>query len=266
MSAPIPEPVPEYGGCLWPADPGCLDTAWDAYDPALRERALALASSTLRRLSGNRVGHCPVTVRPCSPRGCTPAFVPYTGMQPGMDINGRWVNSCGCSGGCECATACEIALPAPVGRVEEVKVDGAIIAETDYQIQNGHILVWIGAGACPFPAVQNLALADTEVDTFSITYLNAYPVDLLGAQAVAMLALEFAKACTGKGACALPPNVTEVVRNGVSFSIAPGAFPGGYTGLRIVDAWIALWVPEDGPRRQSRVWSPDTNNQFRTTR
>jgi hypothetical protein len=38
--------------------------------------------------------------------------------------------------------------------------------------------------------------------------------------------------------------------------IATGAFPGGFTGIREVDAFIAIWNP-NAVREQTRVWSPD---------
>lgn len=261
-------PVPEYGGCPWPADPACLGDAWSELTPEVRDRSIALASSTLRRLTAFRVGGCPVTVRPCSPRGYCAPFVPFTGttgdwMQPGINAGGFWVNSCGCSGSCACTTACEIALPAPVGEIYEIKVDGNVIPTTDYEVQDGRYVVWTNPDEpCPFPATQDLSLPDTLPGTFSITYLNAYPVDQLGAQAVAFLALEFAKACGGKGKCSLPRGVTSVVRNGVSFQVEAGLFPNGRTGIDIVDAFLDLWNP-DRLTRPATVWAPGMDRMRR---
>lgn len=268
MSEPIPEPPVPYGGCLWPADPACFSSEWDAMDAGLRARALALASSALRGLTAYRVGGCPVTVRPCAPRGYIAAFVPFYGsygsdwMQPGINTSGHWVNSCGCSGGCGCSITGSITLPAPIGEIVEIKVDGNIIPEADYAIVNGNAVVWIGAGPSPFPASQNLSLPDTEPGTFSITYLNAYPVDGIGAQAAALLAMEFAKACKPKGKCALPRGVTEVVRNGVSFTIEAGMFPNGSTGIDIVDAFIEQWNPEHR-KMPTKVWTPQSARTVR---
>lgn len=254
-------PVP-YGGCAWPVDPGCLGSLWEDLDPDVQERSLALASSTLRRLTAYRVGGCPVTVRPCSPAGFCASFVPFTGsfgmdwMQPGINGQGFWVNSCGCSGGCGCSVTAGVDLPGPVGRVDEVKVDGVILDEGDYEVRWNR-LFWIGTGPSPFPATQDLNLPDSLPGTFSITYLNAYPVDMLGAQAAAYLAVEFANACSPTKKCKLPRNVTEVVRNGVSFTIEAGLFPQGRTGLNLVDAFIELWNP-DGRTQQTRVWTPQS--------
>ena len=58
------DPIPT-SGCPWPVDPACLGEKWDELDPEVQERATGLASATLRRLTGYRVGGCPVTVRPC---------------------------------------------------------------------------------------------------------------------------------------------------------------------------------------------------------
>lgn len=174
---------------------------------------------------------------------------------------GRWSN-CHCGG--NCATNCEVTLPPPVGTIEAVTVDGSDLDPGDYEIQNGNILVYVGNGDCPFPRTQDLSLPTTSPGTFAVTYLNAYPVDSLGAHAAGMLAMEFAKACGMTGKCKLPNTVREVVRNGVSFTIQPGLFPDGYTGIEVVDGYIGLWRSENSPLEPIRVWSPDVG--MRTVR
>jgi hypothetical protein len=47
-----------------------------------------------------------------------------------------------------------------------------------------------------------------------------------------------------------------VARQGVAYDIVSGSFPGGFTGIREVDAFIGLWNPR-GLVSDSRVWSPD---------
>ena len=97
----------------------------------------ALASATLRRLTGYRVGGCPITVRPCK-RGCadllmTRSYYDMLSMGYGVSFwphisgEGLWVNSCGCATDCSCEALCSIKLPAPVGRVDAVKIDGAVL-------------------------------------------------------------------------------------------------------------------------------------------
>lgn len=245
--------IPEYAGCPWPMDPACQTAEWEGFTPEVRTRALALASSTLNRLTAYRVSNCPVTVRPTN-SGHPCCYVPGTDLSafhPGVRLDGRWVNNCGCS-----AETCTITLPRPVGVVYEVKVDGAVLPASDYYV-DGHRIIWRGDGACPWPTSQDIALPDTEPGTLSVTYLNAAPVDSMGAYAVGLLAIEFAKACTG-GKCGLPKGVTGIVRAGVTFEINPGLFAEGFTGIREVDAFIMLWNPDGGKRRgASRVWSPD---------
>lgn len=250
-------PVPEYDGCLWPVDTACLTDEWEAMSPEVQDRALALASSTLRRLTGNRVGTCLTTVRPCRPLQSlnfgSGALGYWHGGYTPFNWNGVWSNVC-LGVGIGCNSKCEVLLPRPVGPVSEVKVDGVVISPSDYRVDNAHILVWQGSGDCPFPQYQDLSKPDTEVGTFSVTYLNAYPVDALGAYAAGILAMEYAKACSGRK-CRLPSNVTTVVRQGVTMELQPGSFPNGQTGIREVDTFIAMWNPQN--IRQATVWSPD---------
>lgn len=250
----MPEPVPGYSDCEWPLDPGCLGDKWDTLDPDVQERAAALSGATLRRLTGYRVGGCPTTVRPCK-RSCAQPFEwGYgTSFYPHMNENSQWINSCGCASDCACSMLCQVTLPGPVGPVYEVTLNGVVQNPVNYKVF-GTNLTWVGAGICPWPVCQDMGAALGAANTFGITYLNAYPVDNLGAWAAGILAVEFAKACT-TGKCALPNNVTNVVRQGVSFQIEGGAFPNGFTGIREVDAYIALWNP-DGLRQQPTVWTP----------
>jgi hypothetical protein len=251
-----------YDGCEWPIDETCLPDEWDDVDQAIKDRSVTLASNTLRRLTGYRVGGCPITVRPCrdSCAGYLPYGSPYPygswgGWYPTVASSGNWINcGCGCAGDCSCTTLCQVALPAPVGEVYEVKVDGATIAETDYRMY-GNLLTWTGTGDCPWPTCQDLTLDDDQPGTFSVNYLNSYPVDGVGAYAAATLAWEYAQACSG-GACRLPLGVTAVTRQGLTYEVQAGAFPGGFTGIREVDAYIALWNPK-AVQREAFVWTPD---------
>lgn len=249
--------VPEYSGCPWPIDPACFTDEWDLIDPTIQARAIALASSTLYRLTGYRVGGCPITVRPCRSscvNGPVTSWYPTAWMYPHINTAGLWVNSCGCTTDCSCTALCEVELPAPVASVSEITLDGAVIPDTDYRV-DGNRVVWTGAGDCPWPVCQDMTVACGEDGSFCITYMNTYPVDSLGAYAAAVLAMEFAQACIGNS-CRLPATVTQITRQGVSFEITSGTFPGGVTGIREVDAYIGLWNP-GALRQETQVWSPD---------
>ena len=251
--------VPANDGCVWPVDTACFTDEWEAnVDEPNKVRSIALASNTLYRLTGYRVGGCPVKLRPCRP-GCTlaPEFYHWRGFSAGggflpYSVNGMWYNACGCDTVCHHNTARVLMLPPPNGGVSEVKVDGANLVEgTDYWV-DGTRLIRLNAD---WPLTQDLDLPDTQVGTFSVTYLNSYPVDGQGAYAAAQLAMEFAKACTGAKGCRLPTTVVSVVRQGVTFNLPTGSFPGGETGIREVDAYIGLWNPTHKKYRP-KVWSP----------
>lgn len=237
--------------CVWEADPGCLGDAWDSLDEEEQERALVLATSSLQMLTSYRVGTCPVTIRPCpEPRHCG------CGWNPHIRSDGQWVNSCGCNSVCKPLS--EIDLIGPVGYIDSFLINGTEqdLSTGDWRIDDGHLLVWQGAGPSPVPATQDLNRPDSEAGTWSITYSRSYPVGDDAKIAVAYLAAEFAAACKPKGKCSLPKGVTNVVRNGVSFSVEAGLFPGGLTGIEIVDAFILKWAPAGSPTRNAQVFNP----------
>jgi hypothetical protein len=242
--------------CLWPLDPSCLGDEWDTYSEAVKVRARRLASATLSRLTGGRVGVCPITVRPVPDKQTCwqPGFsMPYLyGTAYPMLYAGRWVNCLPCDTG----EPCSVTLPGPVGEVHSVKIDGTELEPTDYRV-SGTSLIWMGDGECPFPARQDLTKPDTEEGTFSVTYLNAAPVGLLGAQAAGTLALEYARACgAGSKKCRLPAGVRTISRQGITMEIPNGAFPDGRTGIVEVDNYIAGWNPRN-LLQAPVVWSPD---------
>lgn len=240
-----------YDVCPWDIDPGCFEDEWEAnFDDAIQERSIALASSTLQRLSGYRVGNCTTLLRPCSSRiGCSALMPRYTywrghpeWISP-YNWAGTWYNGCGCVGlNCGHTAVNTVWLPEPMGGVVTVKINGAALVEgTDYWVQ-GHALIAIAPQV--WPLTQDLSLPDTETNTFSIEFYNCHRPDGEAAYACAALALQYARACSGKGKCELPSQVTNIVRQGVTFSLPTGSFPNGETGIRSVDAWIALWNPK----------------------
>lgn len=263
------EPVPTE--LCWDLDPACLTEAWDEYPEAVRDRAGFLAVSTLRMLTAYRVGGCPITLRPCRESLCPPGYVGYRdawgpagNFQP-HSVAGLWYNfSCGCSGGCGCKASCEFVLPAPVGELVEVKSNGVVIPLGDFRVDNGALLVYEGSGDCPFMMEQDLNKADTEVGTWSVTYLNAFKPSALASYAAGVLAVEYAKACTG-GKCRLPAGVTELTRAGVTMEITAGNFPGGFTGIKEVDSFIALYNPNGSQKVSPKVLTPRTPQYRHTT-
>lgn len=248
--------------CVWEPDPACLGDAWSQLSEAEQERALLLASSSLQMLTYYRVGTCPVTVRPIPDQR-------FCGCWEPVLWGGAWYNaSCAHSyhGATRLEPVSEIDLPGPVGYIEEFKIDGVPVDldSSDWRLDDGHIIVWQGSGESPIPTVQDLSKPDTEVGTYSITYSRSYPVAADGRLAVAYLAMEFAKACMPRGKCSLPRGVTNVVRNGVSFSVEAGLFPGGLTGIDIVDQFILKWAPAGAPTKNATVFDPRRGAPRRT--
>jgi hypothetical protein len=242
--------IPDLPDLCWPIDEGCCDD-FDNYAPSVRNRAKVLAAQTMRALTAGRVGGCSTKVRPCSAAYCDGAGVYWEqGYLRPVNWSGTWTNmACGCLNACYHGNGIE--LQGPVGRVDEVKIDGVVLAPTAYYVNGRHLYRTDGTA---WPSTQNMTVPDTQPGTFSVTYLRAYPVDGLGAYAAGVLACEFAKACSG-GKCRLPSGVTEISRAGVTMTIASGAFPDGLTGIREVDAYIMAWNP-NRVRQASAVWSP----------
>ena len=245
--------------CVWEPDTACLTDFWDTLDPDVQERSLMLATSSLQMLTNYRVGTCPITVRPClaDPYPCGHAWWPYL-------LNGQWYNGCPCDTHCD--PAFEIELPGPVGWVESIQVSGNELDLDDWRLDDGYKLVWQGEGTSPIPLHQNLDAPLGATGTWAVTYSRSYQVPADGKLAVAYLAMEFAKACVPKTKCSLPRGVTNVVRNGVSFTIDAGLFPGGLTNIDVVDQFILKWAPAGSPTRTATVFDPSRRKStFRRT-
>lgn len=248
--------------CTWEPDPACLTAEWDALSDDEKHRALLLATSSLQMLTYYRVGSCPITIRPCpkvKPCGCWErgAYVSAGATQyTPMDWNGQWLNCVHC--GTRCEPLSEVDIPGPVGYIDSLVIDGQLVDlwNGDWRLDNGHLLVWQGDGPSPLPSTQDLNKPDTAPGTWSISYSKSYPVLEDGRLAVAYLAMEFAKACKPKAKCSLPRGVTNVVRNGVSFTVEAGLFPNGLTGIEIVDAYILKWAPAGSPTQTAQVFNP----------
>ena len=225
---------------IWPID-------WpkdvEPEDPKLKQMAEHYAGSTLRMLTLYRVGGPPVTVMP---RGtaCTAPSASRALLQTPLAVYGR---GCWCAEGCGCPEQDYVLLDAPVGRIDEVVVRGERVPATSYRVEDGNRLVRTDGLGWP-PCVGS---------EFTVTYLNAYPVDIIGAHIGGLLAEEFVKALTGAKGCRLPKGVRSVARAGISYEISEDLYEGGRTGITEVDTWVRQWNPS-GLRVRPMVYSPDT--------
>lgn len=219
----------------------------------VKERSEALAWSTLSALTGFRLSLCPSLIRPCAAR-CNPQTwetAPVTwdgsGSFSPFISGGRWFNGCGCSSArdCSCSSMPEVILPAEVGDITTVTLDGAVLDPSAYRVDNGTHLVRLDGEVWP-------ACND---GSFIVEYYPGVAPNDLFRFAAGVLANEYYLACSGKD-CRLPNGVTNIVRSGMSMTVQTGLFSDGLTGITEVDAVIRTYNPYalKGP---SRVLSPD---------
>lgn len=219
-------------------------------DSGLMENFIDVSSELLYMLSGQQFpGLCETTIRPCTSR----AWFDYSGS--GLNIPGRSYPLdvvCGCNAPetCGCGNLSQIALlNYPVTEVTEVKVDGVVLPDSSYRLDEGHFLVRLDSER--WPCCQDLALADTEPDTFSVEYSHGRPVPLPLQNAAAVLACELYMGCNPEsfeGQCRLPRNVVSIVRQGVSIAMKSAFFtkqPGKSVefGIPEIDMALAAYNP-----------------------
>lgn len=249
------------------------------------------ASMLLYELSGRKYpGICEQTVRPCA-APCSGwnnlVGFPSQAWGGGWGYNGGlwgWFGGDG-SALCGCQPLSQVELPGyPAVAIEEVKIDGAVLAPLDtdsdptYRLdQWAHLVrLWKPNGANPqprfWPSCQNLSLDDDQPGTFSVAYTYGVTPPLPGIMAAEQLACELYKAYNGQP-CALPSGTTEVTRQGIrvqrlltSWNLQLSRFglnPGSYmTGMPLVDSFLSAFNPY-GKRRRSVAWSPDLQQPAR---
>lgn len=218
---------------------------------ALTGTAIMAATEILYNLSGQQFGLCSFTLRPCR-RDCYSNSWPFDGgwwqwggMYPRPVLyNGAWFNlTCGsCSGSCSCGPLEEAWLPGPVNSVTQVLLNGSPMASGTYRIDDFRKLIRTDGGT--WPVCQDLSLADTEDNTWSVTAIIGETVPAIGSLAVGELACEIIKACTGQ-ACAIPKNATSVSRQGITIDFPTFAelLASGSLGLRWSDLFVATYNP-----------------------
>ena len=225
------------------------------------DEAAEQASEVLFALSGRLFpGECgPKTVRPY----CDSCYCGYQVLSRGHVVGpwdwGGFVYSYLCN---SCLVACSPSLVKlsgyPVREVSEVKIGGAVLAADQYAIWQNRYLKRLDDGRWPWS--QDLTLADSEDNTFSITYTYGTDPPAIALAAAAELGCEIYKACSG-ATCALPKGTTRVTRQGITIdrlAFTAWAFRrdrGWQTGLPLVDSFLAAYNPS-GLKRRPVFWAP----------
>jgi hypothetical protein len=204
--------------------------------------ALQMATDVLFNFTGRRwPGVCEETVRPCR------------------------TERCGCQETCGCGWLSEVHLPGyPVVEVTEVLVDGDVVPESEYRVDDARYLVGLTKADGTlrrWPSCQRLERADSEDRTFSVTYSWGLDPPVGGIRSAASLACQLLMACQPEaikdGRCRLPKRVTTITRQGITLAILDplSLFREGLTGLAEVDLWVAS-VRAGDSRRGATVVDP----------
>lgn len=209
--------------CDWPVVWCCGETCthYDSLSVEVAEAVMNMAIDRLR--TWTNYGPCPREIRPCRSE-CIVVRFP----------SGRMGHSvCGCrSHPCSCSALSEIRLPGPVASITEITIDGAILEEHSYRVDNWKYLVRTDGGA--WPRCQDMAADPTEPDTFVIDYMRGMPVPDGGKLALGTLVCQLSRAVCGDK-CDLPMKASSVSRQGVSMTFDLQA---GETGLFLIDDWV----------------------------
>jgi len=232
------------------------------------------AQDLLYQLSGRMyAGLCgPVTVRPCRDNcSCFSAqrLAYASGGSRLLWAGDFW--SWGDSRNCGCGCLSRVKLSGyPVQIITEVKIDGDVVAPSEYRLDEWRYLT--RKNGLHWPSCQDLSLDDTEDGTFSISYGYGASPPAIGIAAAAQLACELYKECSGQ-TCALPRGVTRISRQGIvieKLAFSSWAFtasgngsqaPGWHTGLPLVDAFLGAYS-RYGLSKRPTVWSPSSTMRY----
>lgn len=227
--------------------------------------AVEMATFVLWALSGRQFGCCELSFRPCR-RDCR------SGLEGGpwgaRLVDGAWINlPCkSCSGACACSEVCEVRIPnAPVCSIEEVVLDGVVIDESLYRLEDDSWLVLLPEAGC-FPSCQDMSVPLGEPGTSGVRYTWGTPVPTAGRRAAGALACEIVKACRGT-ACALPKRTATYSLMGTPVPMLDPMefFDKGRTGIYEVDLFLSAVNPL-GRMAGARVMSPDSEPRSRDMR
>lgn len=195
--------------------------------PAQQELAVDQASEILFNLSGRfYTGICETTRSLCF--GCSICYP-----------------TC-----CDCGPAGSIDLGAPTWGAWDVYVDGVKLLPSAYKIVARRYLTRLDGQAWPS------GWDVTDPYSFRATWAQGLPIPGGARRAAQQFAVEIAKSCGNDASCQLPKRVTNVVREGVTYTILDSMqyIKEGRTGLPMVDLWLV--ADREGRRGKPRIYHP----------
>ena len=189
---------------------------------------------------------------------CRSSDLPSFNVYPRLDGAGVVRNellsdraSCGCSGVINGRHMRLRLRGAPVRHVSRVTSNGVDLDSSEYKIINGSTLQLSGTNA--------------DVCGIEITYTYGVNIPTSGQRSARLLAKELVKGWSGED-CMLPDRVTNVTREGISFTIMDKQdfLDEGRTGIYEVDLFLRATNP-DKARKPARIFSPDKPKAIRVT-
>jgi hypothetical protein len=233
----------------------CSLAAADGSDESVFQKHATLAVEFLHIVSGRRfTGRCgPITVRPPGDT-CSNCGIQLLAYPAGASRPHRAITASGICGSCGFSALSRVLLSGyPVQEITEVKVDGVVVAETEYRLDGNKWLVRKNGES--WPVCPDLSLDDDQEGTFSVSYTFGLDPTPLAREAAAALACEFYNACTPGGECKLPSQAVRIVRQGVTIDrLQPLAsmLRKGETGILALDAFMEAYGKH---RRKPAFWS-----------
>lgn len=216
--------------------------------------ACKAASYILWAFSGRKY-HGTRTVTERYEMPCRSANLPSFNVYPRLDGAGAVRNelepaTCGCSGVLNGRHTRLRLRGAPVRHVTRVSKSGVDLDPSEYKIVNGSVLQLTGSQSA---------------DGLEVTYTYGVNVPTSGQRSARLLARELVKGWSGEE-CLLPDRVTNVTREGISFTIMDKQdfLDEGRTGIYEVDLFLRAANP-DKARKPARIFSPDKAKAIRVT-
>lgn len=220
--------------------------------------AIEVATFVLWALSGRQFGTCELSFRPCR-QDC------QSGLEDGAWgarlRDGNWINlPCrSCAGACACTEVCEVRIPAtPANSVTEVIMNGVVLDETLYRLEDSEWLVLSAEAGC-FPSCQDMSVPLGDAGSWGVRFTQGIEPPTAGKRAAGALACEILKACKNDSSCCLPKRTQSFTRQGISAVMLDPMefFERNRTGIYEVDLFL-IAVNPDGRSRAARIVSPDS--------